>query len=204
MYDDDPPGPGRHDLGQVVGVDPTDGEPGSPLVLGGVSDEVQAHRGSTGLGRGLPYRADADVVGLGRSRIQLISRVRGESDDRVGPQDFPSHFHGKIVLAEVHAVGIQGQGYVGPVVHDEQRTVPFGHLTEDLPAADDVPGLRVLLSDLYGIDPRLKNSIEEPGKILVVRSADQVQARATERPSSRSKLFPFAVMLAITTRGLAR
>ena len=69
-------------------------------------------------------RADRDVVdGLLARRVHLPRRMCREADDSLLAEQLPRLGHRRVVLADVHAVGVGLQRQVGPVVHHEQGVV---------------------------------------------------------------------------------
>ena len=117
--DSDPRRAGRDHLSDVLLVDATDGEPGLRRVSGGVSDEVQAGRGSTLFRRRLVHRPDADVV-----RLRSVDLRRGMGRLAGRKSELPRGSDREIVLPEMHEVRLAEDRQVGPVVDDERHAEP--------------------------------------------------------------------------------
>ena len=129
---------------------------------GGVGDELQADGGTPGLGRRLVHRADRDVVdGLLASRVHLLRCVRRETDDSLRAEQLPRLGHRRVILADVHAIGIGLQCQVGPVVHHEQDVVLGADHLEALGGTENFVIVQVLAAELHQIDAALQRRVQE-------------------------------------------
>ena len=80
-----------------------------------------------------------------------------------GPASSPGLGHGRVVLADVDAVGAAGRDQVGAVVEDEQRAVLGGRATKRVGQRDDLlraPGR--LLSQLDDVGAAAQGGVEQP------------------------------------------
>ena len=135
------------------------------------------------LGRRLPDRADADVVdGLALGGLDLLGRVGGEPDDRVGPEDLPRLGRRHVVLADVDAVRVELAGEVGIVVDDEERAEGVGQPPEGRGRAPDRAVRLLAVAQLDHPGAVRERGAEQRLGVLAVgqRVADEVEARPAE------------------------
>ena len=93
--------------------------------------------------------ADAYVVGSGRNRgFCLFRAVRGQAYDLVRAEQAAYLLHGKILLPDVHAVGIREQGDVHMVVNDEARAGFQRQTAQQSAFLKHASGMRVLFAVL--------------------------------------------------------
>ena len=55
--------------------------------------------------------------------MELVESVGATADQPIRPQQPPSHWQGQITLAQMHAIGLHGQGQVDPVIDQEQGSM---------------------------------------------------------------------------------
>ena len=78
------------------------------------------------------HRTDPNVIcPRGYSPFDLLLGITRYSNDRVYGEKFPSDFDGHVGLTEVNTVGLNGQGYVYPVIDDQRNFVSFTELLCD-------------------------------------------------------------------------
>ena len=164
-------------------------------MLGSVTHVVEPGGRATRLGRGLPDRSHAQLVGLrGERRVELLGRVGRQPDQQVGAELLARLGHGHVVLAEVHAVGAGRAREVGPVVEPEQRAVLVAERAEAGRRTQDLLVGRVLVAQLDHVDPAAQRGAEHR---LGRRLDDEVE------PGSPQALAPIDEPLGHPT-GLAR
>src|SRR5690606_28140589 len=113
-------------LGQTLGVDAADGEPGEGRVrVGGGADQVHTGGLAAGFGGGRPDRAGAEVVDVAVDGGQpgLGAVVGRAADHHVGAEDAARVGGRQIALAKVQHVDARGQRDVGAVVRGDQPAV---------------------------------------------------------------------------------
>ena len=153
-----------------------------------MADQLEPGGGTPLLRRRLPHGPRADLVGTGvagrRERgVELLGRVGGEADQRAGPRLRARFGDGRVVLADVDAVGAARLDELGVVVQEEERAVRVGRAAEGLGESDDLLGAtRRLLAQLDHVGAASKRCIEERLRIAVAgpRLADEVEAGAAE------------------------
>src|ERR1019366_9390498 len=196
-HDCDPGCPCRHDTGERCTVDASDREPWAPLgalVSAGrrVSHDLEPRGRPAQLGRRGHEWANAQVVGLGRARVELLVGVGRKPDEHVSP-GYLTRPHGwKIVLTEVDAVRSCSHRHVRPIVHDEQRAVPVGSRAEVLRPAQQITRLRILLAQLDDVSAGFEHSAQEGREIrlLLAGPGDHVQTgsrQALPPPVTRTR-----------------
>ena len=127
-HDDDPRGAGARRLGDVIGVDSADGEPGDRRFPSGELDQPEAGCGRPGLvgvsqtgptlswsGRSSPGAAQAASICSGEWVESPISAS--------GPATPAGLGHRHVILAHMGPVRSAGRDEVGAVVEDEERSV---------------------------------------------------------------------------------
>src|SRR5439155_11699751 len=113
-----------------------------------VLDQPQPRWLAALLGRRLPDRADAELVGAAGSlgparRIDLLWRMGGQADQGVGAGRLARLGDRRVVLAHVDTVGAAGGDQIGPIVEDEQRSVRGGRAAEGARKRDELVGAAV-------------------------------------------------------------
>ena len=164
-------------------------------VLGRVTHVVEPGGRASRLGRGLPDRSHAQLVGLRRQRrVELLGRVGRQPDQQVGAELLARLGHGHVVLAEVHAVGACRAREVGPVVQPEQRAVLVAERAEAGRRAQDLLVGRVLVAQLDHVDPAAQRGAEHRlGRRLddeVEPGSPQALARYRRAPRSPDGVGP--------------
>ena len=129
-HDDEAAGAGGdHGRRRCSGVTPPVTNHGPGGVRGGVgARSSRPVPGPAGLGRRGVDRSGRDVVdGLAGGGVELGRGVGREADDGVGAEDAAGQRRRGVVLADVHAVGPDLEGEVGPVVEDERHAEVAAH-----------------------------------------------------------------------------
>src|SRR5688572_1942945 len=176
-------GSGLHHLRCVGSVDAPDRVEGEGGARRGMLDQPEADGGAALLGRRLPDRADADVVGAlgagGFARLRyLLLGVGREADDRIGTEGGPRLGDRRVVLAQVDAIGSAGRGQGGVVVDGEEGAVGVGEAAEGRAGALDRAAVERLLAQLDDVDAAVESGEEKRLGILApgARVADEVEA----------------------------
>ena len=107
------------------------------------------------------HRPHADVVGPSGT-VDLLGGVGGESDQQLGTERLARHLHRRVVLPQVHAVGVRGLHQIGAVVEDEQRPVLAAHSREHPGRVERLVVARVLHPQLNDVDAPAERLAEEP------------------------------------------
>ena len=136
------------------------------------------------------HRAHAQVVGLGSGAGELIGRVRRQPDQHVLAHESADERWRQVALPHVDAIGAAGERNVGAVVDEEQRLVSFGRLAKRLSAAQQVPGLGILLPQLDHVRAGIKDLIQESGQVALLPAGvrhDVQPGRAQPLPAPLSQ-----------------
>ena len=121
-------------------------------MLGGVADVLEAGRRAPGLGRRLPDRTHAQLVGLrAQAGVELLGRVGRQPDQQVGPDTAAHLGHRLVVLAHVDAVGPTLEREVGAVVEPEERIVLVADRAKASRRAQDRLVVGVLVAQLHHV-----------------------------------------------------
>ena len=172
-----PTGAGGEHLAKVLCVDPTDRKERHGRVGGRVAHELQAHRGTPGLGRGGMDGTHADVVGTGgaggraigaragRDSVDLSRRMGREPDQHVRPDQLADLAHGHVVLSDVHYIGAGLTRDEGSVVDDEQRAVPLTELPCEARQRQQPLVVQGLLAQLHDVHAAGHRARQERGRI---------------------------------------
>ena len=91
--------------------------------------------------------------------------MRGQPEQRAGPDDLPRHRDRQVILAQVQYIGTDRTGNVGPVVHREQRGMPVAGTAERGKKRHLVRGLKALLAQLDDVHAGPEDRIKEPGQV---------------------------------------
>ena len=132
-----------------------------------MADQLEASGGAPLLRRRLPDGARADLVGpgvagRGERGVELLGRVGGEADQRAWPRLRARFGDGRVVLADMDAVGAARLDQLGVVVQEEERAVLVGGAAEGLGQSDDLLGAsRRLLAQLDQVGSTAERRIEE-------------------------------------------
>ena len=113
---------------------------------------VPGRPGLVGVGTTGPAAKVVDrLVG---AALEVGEAVCREPDDRLGSEDAAGQGHGRVVLADVDAVGIELERKVGAIVEDE-RHAEISRGVADEPsdfAAMHLAGVEMLLPQLHDVD----------------------------------------------------
>jgi glycine oxidase len=193
------PGAGVKHVENVLVVDATDREERDAGVGGGIAHQLGTYSRATGLCRCGVYRTDADVVdergsvcGLGHGEIDLGGGVCRESDEHLRTDDPACLGHGRVLLADVHAVGAYRGGDIGAIVEDEQRAVGIADIGGDACGFGEELVLEMLLAQLHHIDATGYRLSEELAQVAISRHAVAYQVE-TRGDKARAALLAIGV-----------
>jgi hypothetical protein len=80
-----------------------------------------------------------------------------------------------VLLTHVHPVGVDLDGQLGVVVHDEQRAVAVHRVAEHPRGLEQLRPARVLVAQLDDVDPGGANSVEERAQVAASGAAVHAQ-----------------------------
>ncbi len=153
-----------------------------------MADQVEPGGGTPLLRGRLPNRPGADLVGpgiagCGDSGVELLRRMGGEPDERARPRERARLRDGRVVLADVDAVGAAGLDELGVVVQEEEGAVLVRGSAKRLGQRDELlRAARRLLAQLDHVDSSSEGRIQKGRGVAVARPAvaDEVEAGGME------------------------
>ena len=119
----------------------------------------------------------------GQGGVELLRRVRRETDQGAGTGLRSRFGHGRVVLAHVDAVRAARLDQLRVVVEEEQRAVLVRGAAERLGQRDDLLGAaRGLLAELDQVDAAAQRRVEQGLRVAIAGPslADEVEAGAGE------------------------
>ena len=175
-------GPGGHHLGNVAGVNATNGDQRQVCLAAGPGQARQPQRrSSVWLGGRGKHGADSKVVHrLLQSIDQLIDVVYRPPQPHMRRQQAPGVAGRQVALAQVQAIGFYGQRHVQPVVDDQRHVVAAQQRLERLALAHQVARAGVFAAQLHTAHAAqhcLFYLLQPLGFIHVVAVGDPIQAQ---------------------------
>lgn len=132
-------------------------------------------------------RADREVVAvLGQRTVNLGEGVRRPAHEAVRAHQRTSLVGWRVILTDVHTVGIDLGGELRIVVHDEQRVMAARDLTKDPGGGLQLWTARRLVTELDKVHARADHLVEEHLKVTLLGAPihAEVEPRARESPTA--------------------
>src|SRR6185436_7848337 len=142
-------GAGADDLLDVVVRDPADAYQRNTDLAPEFPQQIGTDQLEVGLAAGGEHRAHGHVVGaVGLGCPRLSHAVGGDAEDHARAQQWPGQAGRQVVLAQVDAVGPDGQGQVHTIVDDEGHAVGRAAGPQPLGQWQQAAGRPLLLTQL--------------------------------------------------------
>jgi hypothetical protein len=151
-----------------------------PVTNTGTSDPVVASRRYS---RPVPGRPGLVGVGsTGPAEMYESSGPDGSAaavrssgpcvEDGVGAEQAAGERNGRVVLADVDAVGGDVEGEVGPIIEDERHAAIRADRLDEAGPRQKRHRLEMLLTQLHDVDPAGDAGLDEPGQVRAVGCAE--------------------------------
>lgn len=153
---------GGDDFREVFRVNSPDGIGGERTGTADVANQIETDEFLEGLGFRGEDRSDADVIRtVAEGLFGLFDRMSRDADEALRANDAAGIKNAEFFLADMDAIGVNQNGEVGAVVHDEEGAEFAGPFADASTVLDEFAVGHRFFSNLDDSDAGLKRSADD-------------------------------------------